>query len=174
MPNDRIAPIFERHCCRSYFPDPILEDDLQLLMEALRWAPSAGNMQPWKFYVIRNVDLKAALAETTYGQTFVKEAPVVFVVCGGAEVSAARYGERGRSFYYLQDTAAAVENLLLAATALGYRSCWVGAFDEAQASKALSLPESLRPVAIVPVGKGNTVEDTTDRKPVEELFVVID
>jgi len=145
-----------------------------MLMDSLRRAPSAGNVQPWRFYVVRNGSLKAELAEAAHGQGFVKQAPVVFVVCGDAEASAEHYGERGRTLYYIQDTAAAVQNLLIAATALGYGACWVGAFDERLAADTLSLPGSLRPLAIVPVGKVKTAPHPPDRKPVEETFEVLD
>jgi nitroreductase len=80
-------------------------------------------------------------------------APVIIVVCADPERSAARYAQRGRELYCLQDTAAAAEHILLAAVALGLGGCWVGAFDESRAAKVLALPRHLRPVAILPIGK---------------------
>ena len=81
------------------------------------------------------------LAAAAYGQAFVAQAPLAIVVCADAEQSAGRYGQRGRELYCLQDTAAAIEHILLAAVALGLGGCWVGAFDEDQAASALDLPE---------------------------------
>lgn len=122
------------------------------LLDAAIRAPSAGNCQPWYFFVVRDQAVKNALAQAALNQWFLSHAPVVVVVCAEPERSALRYGDRGRRLYSLQDTAAATENLLLAAVALGLGACWVGAFDEEEASRALELPPHLRPVAIIPMG----------------------
>jgi nitroreductase len=124
----------------------------RLLMAAIR-APSAGNRQPWHFYVVRDPARREALAAAAYGQEFVSQAPLAIVVCADAEQSAGRYGQRGRELYSLQDTAVATEHILLAAVALGLGGCWVGAFDEQAASRALNLPGRHRPIAILPIGK---------------------
>jgi nitroreductase len=123
------------------------------LLEAAIRAPSAGNRQSWHFYIVRNAAARQGLAAAAYGQQFVGEAPVAIVVCADAEQSAGRYGQRGRKLYCLQDTAAAIEHILLAAVALGLGACWVGAFDEGRAARVLSLPRRHRPVAILPIGK---------------------
>jgi nitroreductase len=124
----------------------------RLLAAALR-APSAGNRQPWHFYVVRSPATRQGLAAAAWGQSFVAQAPVAIVVCAIPEQSAGRYGQRGRELYCLQDTAAAVEHILLAAVAMGLGGCWVGAFDEAEAAQVLGLPKEQRPVAILPIGK---------------------
>lgn len=174
MSENSIDFILNRQSCRDYKPEPLKEGDLQQLMEALRRAPSAGNCQPWYFYVVTNEARKKELAQAAYGQSFIADAPVVFVICADADESAQSYGQRGQTLYCLQDTAAATENLLLAATALGYGSCWIGAFDEAAASEALRIPKSLRPVAIVPVGYARFKELRTGRKSEKEIFEFID
>jgi nitroreductase len=133
----------------EYLPSEVVD---RLLASAIR-APSAGNRQPWHFYVVRDPDVRRGLASAAYGQQFVAIAPVVIVVCADAEQSAGRYGRRGRELYCLQDTAAAVEHILLAAVALGYGSCWVGSFDEQQVIELLSLRREHRPIAILPIGK---------------------
>lgn len=140
------------------------------LLEAAVRAPSAGNCQPWYFFVVRNERVKKALARAALNQWFVSEAPVVIVVCAEPERSAMRYGDRGRHLYTLQDTAAATENLLLAAVASGLGTCWVGAFDEDAASRALDLPSRLRPVAIIPMGyAAGRLRPGTGRRPVEQV-----
>lgn len=141
----------------------------RLLQAAIR-APSAGNCQPWQFYVVRQASTKRALARAALNQWFLSEAPVVIVVCADPERSAQRYGDRGRYLYCLQDTAAATENLLLAATASGLGACWVGAFDEQGASRALQLPDRLRPVAIVPLGyAAERALHPTERLPLDSV-----
>ncbi|TKJ31047.1 MAG: nitroreductase family protein [Chloroflexi bacterium B3_Chlor] len=146
----------------------------RLLQAAIR-APSAGNCQPWYFFVVRNQSAKRALAQAALNQWFLSEAPVVIVVCAEPERSAIRYGDRGRRLYSLQDTAAAIENLLLAAVASGLGACWVGAFDEEEASLALDLPSHLRPVAIVPVGyPARRPSLSTDRRRLDAVVKEIE
>jgi nitroreductase len=136
------------------------------LLDAAIRAPSAGNCQPWRFFVVRNEDLKRNLARAALDQWFLSTAPVVIVVCADPERSARRYGDRGRRIYSLQDTAAATENLLLAAVASGLGACWVGAFDEEEVARALDLDPLLRPVAILPIGyPAKELEEPTERLP---------
>ncbi|MDM7914208.1 MAG: nitroreductase family protein [Candidatus Eisenbacteria bacterium] len=164
-----LDPILTRTSCRAYRSDPIPEEDLTRLLEAMRHAPSAGNSQPWRFYVVRSLDLRCALAAAAHGQEFLSEAPVVLVVCADPDRSAEEYGERGRTLYVYQDTAAAVENALVAATALGYGSCWVGAFEEEAVRAAISLPDRLRPVAMVPIGQPAGPGRARPRRPLREI-----
>ncbi|NIP67456.1 nitroreductase family protein, partial [Candidatus Bathyarchaeota archaeon] len=95
---------------------------------------------------------KRSLSQAALNQTFIEEAPVVIVVCVDKDRSGWRYGRRGTDLYCLQDTAAATQNLLLAAHALGFGACWVGAFREEKVKEILKTPDRVRPVAIVPVG----------------------
>jgi nitroreductase len=145
----------------------------RILRAALR-APSAGNLQPWYFVVVRRPQVKEALALAAWGQLFVSQAPVVLVVCAEPDRSATRYRERGAELYCLQDTAAAAEHILLAATALGLGACWVGAFDEEEAARALNLPDNLRPVAIIPLGyPAGEGRGHTSRRPLDEVLDVV-
>ncbi len=150
---DVLEAIHRRRSVRRYSPEPVSEEHLHEILRAAIAAPSAGNIQPWKFYIVREFALRRALAEAAYGQTFIEEAPVCIVVVAIPEMSARRYGDRGWSLYSIQDTAAAVQNILLAATSLGYGTCWVGAFSEEAVAKALNLPDGERPVAMVPLGR---------------------
>ncbi len=168
---ETIQSILERRSCRYFLPDELPEEHLDLLLECLRWAPSGGNMQPWRFYVVKDAARKQALVQAAFGQKFIGDAPVVIVVCAVPEESGARYGQRGATLYCIQDTAAAVQNLLLGATALGYGTCWIGAFDEDAAAKALNLPAGQRPVAMVPVGKPARFGRRTDRRPRSEVVI---
>jgi nitroreductase len=146
--------IEERHSVRAFAPDAeVSPEQVERLLQAAIRSPSAGNRQPWHFYVVRDAAVRQGLADAAYGQDFVAQAPVAIVVCADAEQSAGRYGDRGRELYCLQDTAAATEHILLAAVALGLGGCWVGAFDEREAAHVLALPARHRPVAILPIGK---------------------
>jgi nitroreductase len=149
---DLWTTIERRRSVRRFSSAEVPLSDIERILTAAIRAPSAGNRQPWHLIVVRNRELKRALAGAAGGQGFVAAAPVVIVVCAEPGRSATRYGSRGRDLYCLQDTAAATEHILLAATALGLGGCWVGAFDEMAAAQALSLPATLRPVAMVPIG----------------------
>lgn len=143
----------KRHSVRSF--DASRDVAPELVEELLRcacMAPTAGNVQPWRFYVVRDPGVKEELARAALGQSYVSMAPLDIVVCADLEAHAASYGKRGVELYSIQDTAAAVENILLTATSLGLGACWVGAFREEEAARALDLPKGIRPLAIIPVG----------------------
>ncbi len=122
-----------------------------MLVEAIRWAPSAGNMQSRKFYFIFDQEIRKKLAEAALHQNFIAQAPLAVVACLDRRI-AARYGDRGVNLYSIQDVAASIMNLMLVAQELRLGTCWVGAFNEFDVVEILDLPDHLRPVAIVPVG----------------------
>jgi nitroreductase len=161
---------------RDFDPtEPLPPEVVERLLASAIQAPSAGNRQPWHFYVVRDSAVRQGLATAAYGQQFVSGAPVTIVVCADAEKSAGRYGQRGRELYCLQDTAAAVEHILLAAVALGFGGCWVGSFDERQVAELLRLPKQHRAIAIVPVGKPVGERDRrTGRRPLPEVVSYIE
>jgi nitroreductase len=162
----------ERYSVRNFDPNVDVPAEIveHLLQAAIR-APSAGNRQPWHFYVVRDLAVRQGLVDAAWGQGFIAQAPVAIVVCADADQSAGRYGERGRELYCLQDTAAATEHILLAAVALGLGGCWVGAFDEGHAARVMNLPKRHRPVAILAIGK--PTRETTARTPRQPLQKVV-
>jgi nitroreductase len=157
-----------RYSVRNFDPDvDVSSEELDRLLAAAMRSPSAGNRQPWHFYVVRDRNARQALSAAAYGQAFVYQAPVAIVVCADAGESATRYGQRGRTLYCLQDTAAATVHIMLAAVAIGLGSCWVGAFDERMVSASLGLLPQHRPVVILPVGKPlERPAMRTTRKPI--------
>jgi nitroreductase len=145
--------LFERRfSCRNFDTTALDRTTVEAVLEAARWAPNGGNLQPWRFVVVLDSSRRRTIAGAAYGQGFLAQAPVVITVCAVPDESATKYGPRGRELHCLQDTAAAAENTLLAATDLGLGSCWVGAFDEAAIVRALELPRSWRPVALIALG----------------------
>ncbi|MFW9959876.1 MAG: nitroreductase family protein [Candidatus Thorarchaeota archaeon] len=153
MSDECVKRIQERQSIRRYSAEPIPEEILDSVLRTGFSAPSAGNRQPWRVVQVTAQDLKGRLAIAAGGQTFLSRAPVVFVVCAVPQESGERYRERGVTLYALQDTAALTQNLLLAIHILGYASCWIGAFDEKQVKEVLNIPQGIRPVAIIPIGK---------------------
>lgn len=149
--------------------EPVSDEVVDELLEAMRWAPSAGNAQPWRAHVVRDEATRRRLATAALGQSFVAEAPVAIVVAVELREARSAYGPRGEELYGIQDSAAAIQNLLLAAHARGLGTCWVGAFRERSVAEALALPASQRPVAIVPVGRPAEAPSPPPRRPVEDL-----
>lgn len=166
---DVYKAISGRRSVRSFEKKDVPEDVVEKILKAACQAPSAGNLQPWRFYVVRGEELRKELAWGAFGQAFVYEAPVVVVVCADLSVSAAGYGERGRTLYALQDTAAATQTLLLAAYVEGLGTCWVGAFDEQAVRQVLDLPEHIRPVSLIPLGFPAKTPSSRGRKRLEEV-----
>ena len=161
--------IKNRRSVRAFSSQPVSDEEIDRLIEAARWAPSAGNLQPWEFIVVREPEIKHGLCKAAGNQTFIEKAPVVVVVCADPQRSAKGYGSRGINLYCLQDTAAATQNMLLTAQAMGLATCWVGAFHEEKAKKVVKIPEGVRPVAIVPVGHATEKPRVRPRRPLNEI-----
>lgn len=172
--NQVLEVIKKRRSVRAFKKEAIPDEVLLQILEAARWAPSAGNLQPWHFVVVKNNDVKRLLAIAALNQMFIAEAPVVIVVCTIPTVSASRYGVRGEKLYCIQDTAAATQNMLLAAASLGVGSCWVGAFDEDRVRTLLKLPNYVRPVAIVPMGYPAKIPSPPGRRGLKEIVTLIE
>lgn len=170
MPARIIEAIMQRSSIRHFKDEPVSRKVIEQVLEAARWAPSAGNLQPWFFYVITDPGLRRCLVLAALKQGFIGEAPVVIVVCAEPARSGKYYGDRGRDLYCLQDTAAATQNILLAAAAYGLGACWVGAFDENQVRHCLGIPPELRPVAIVAIGyPAPSTEKRPGRRSLDEI-----
>jgi len=166
---DVLEAIKSRRSVRAFTNKPVSDEEVMKLIDAARWAPSAGNIQPWEFVIVRNPEIKRGLSAAALDQTFIEEAPVVIVVCANQLRSGSGYGSRGVNLYCLQDTAAAIQNMLLAAHALGLATCWIGAFYEEEARKVLHIPNGVRPIAIIPVGHPAEKPEVPDRRPLNEI-----
>ncbi len=162
-----------RRSIRSFKSEMVSNEDIMKLLKSAIYAPSAGNYQSWQFYVVKDEDVKQKLASSAGNQKFIMSAPVIIVVCADTDKNAGKYGERGKKFYCIQDTAAATQNILLCAADLGLGACWCGAFDDEKVSEALNLNNDIKPVAIIPVGYPNAVPNTPIRKHIEDVVTFI-
>jgi len=159
-----------RRSIRAFKPDKIPPEVIKKLVDSARWAPSAGNLQPWEFIVVTEEEKKQDLAKAALGQQFIAEASAVIVVCANVWRSGAVYGLRGETLYCIQDTAAATQNILLTAYAMGYGTCWVGAFNEEAVRAIVNVPRKVRPVALIPVGKPREKPAPPPRRAVDEIL----
>ena len=152
MTKDVFDCIRESHSVRSFKTEQIPEPTLTRILEAGNMAPSAGNLQPWYFFVVQKPAVKDKIADAAFDQEQISDAPTVVVILADPARSNEKYGERGAQLYCLQDTAAAAQNILLAAEGLGIAGCWVGAFDERKVQEAVEAPPRLRAIAIICLG----------------------
>ncbi len=144
--------IMTRRSIRKFKKADVSDEDLMKLIDAARHAPSAGNRQPWEFIIVRDPNMKKTLAEAAPGSEWMAGVPVILVACENTKLAGLRYGERGTKLFGVQNVAAAVENLMLAANAMGLGTCWVGGFSETKVTGHLRCPDFVRPCALIPIG----------------------
>jgi nitroreductase len=131
--------IEKRRSIRRYSDKPVPDELVEEIIQLARRAPSAGALRPYKAIIVRE--------RLTH-----IESPVSLVICARPEVSAKRYGNRGRSLYAIQDAAIFGAYVQLIAVDLGLSSVWIGAFRESKVIGRLGLEEGLRPIAIIHLG----------------------
>jgi len=161
--------IKNRRSIRKYKSEPIPESDLKKILEAGRWAPSSGNTQPLEIVVIEKEKQRKRIAEAANDHSFISEAPTVLVACANVPRTRRRYGERGENMYIFQDTAAAIQNILLKAYSLGYGSCWVGSFQDQEVEKIINAPEEIKAVAIVTLGIPKESPLTPNKRKIKDM-----
>jgi len=157
----------QRLSVRSYKSDPVPEDVLNRILEAGRLAPSACNLQPWKFIVVTDPKIRKALVPACKGQGSISQAPVIICACGVVEQAWKKMG--GYWSAETVDITIALEHMILAATAEGLGTCWIGAFLEAEVKKVLAIPEGVKPIALTPLGYPARESKPQPRKPLAEI-----
>jgi 5,6-dimethylbenzimidazole synthase len=179
---DLFEAIRGRRSCRNFLPDPVKEHDLHEILEAGSWAPSPLNGQPWEFIVITGKEWKEKIfseaercrhwaVEKTgwkwlgrYQVDFLKGVPVFVGVIGDPEKGGVdRFQEEGGAAYQ-HACAAAIQNMQLAAFALGYATLWFTLFDKKMMREILGVPEEKVPVALLCLGKASAEIPQTPRK----------
>lgn len=150
-----------RRSVRKYKPHPISDKELTMIFEAARLAPSAANRQPWRFVVVRDSERKKELAKVANNQMFLADAAVIVAAVGDPEVS---------KRWFEKDVMIAVEHMALAAAAMGYGTCWIGAFTESEVKKLLCIPEGMTVVALMPIGVPEETPPPRQRKELSEIF----
>lgn len=158
---DVFEAIRTRRSVREYSPEPIPNEKLEAIFQAARVAPSAGNRQPWRFVVVQDLNRKRALAEAANNQTFLEDAAVIVAAVGDSEASIR---------WHDKDPMIALEHMVLAATALGYGTCWIGAFDEDAVKRLLKIPAKMKVVALLPIGIPSETPAPSPRKKLSEIF----
>jgi len=167
---DVFKAITERRSIRKFKEEEIEDDLIYKIIEAGKWAPSAGNLQSWDAVLVKDPEIKQKLEAAAYMRDFVGKAPVIIVLGANEHKSATIYHERGRDLFSIQDATIAGQNMLLAIHALGLGACWVGAFDEELVSRTLEFPGYMRPIAIIPMGYPDETPPPPLRRELEEII----
>ncbi len=172
---DLLETIRGRRSIRKYEETPVSEETLNRILEAVRWAPSWTNCQPWELVVVRDPEVKSRLQETVNPKNpavkAVGDAPVVIAVCGRTGVSGFYDGKASTKFgdWFLFDLGLATQNLCLAAHEAGLGTVIVGLLDHDAASRVLSAPAGTEVVALIPLGVPAKISKTPARREISEF-----
>lgn len=140
-----------------------------VILHMANYADSAGNLQGWEFIVVRDPEVKKRLYKASLKLDVVRDAPVDIVVCADLKKYSLKYDERGEYLYSLQDTAGAINIMMITAQLLGLGTNWIRAFDEQDIKQTLGLPNELRPVGIITLGYPLEKSEKKNLKPFEYM-----
>ena len=146
---ETLLTILARRSIRRYTGEKVNGEAIQKVLEAGMAAPSAGNQQPWHFIVLDDRKVLDAVPEHHPHSSMIREAPVAILVCG--DISAEKH-----QGYWVQDCAAATQNMLLAVTDLGLGAVWLGVYPREDRVRGLrgllGLPAHIIPFSLIPIG----------------------
>lgn len=164
--------IFDRRSTRAFTSRMPTAEEITYILKAAINAPSACNLQSWHFYCVTDPQARSSFCEFT--DDWVSTAPVIFVICTDSRAIEDRFGKSEKTDkFVIQDTALAMENMLLAAVDIGMGGCILGRYDEDKCREALGIPAEFRPVALMPIGEPTVKIPPRARKPIEEVVTFI-
>ncbi|MGQ9624397.1 MAG: nitroreductase family protein [Candidatus Bathycorpusculaceae bacterium] len=164
---DVFEAIKGRRSIRKYKTEPVDKELVKKLLDAARWAPSGGNIQPWLFIVIDDSNVLDVIRKISPG--YFGETPLAILVCSNKEKAYKNGGTLGRDYLSVVDCAMAVQNMLLAAYALGLGTCVVKSFSHTAMKEVLAIPEGIEPELLVIIGHPNQVPKPPPRVPMSEI-----
>ena len=183
---DVIEAIKGRRSIRKYRAEPVSEEALQTVLEAARWAPSWSNTQCWRLVVVRDNEMKSKLADTLKGikagrtnpaDEAVRTAPIIIAACAELGITGYYRDENGENklatdkgaAWYMFDVALAVQNMSLAAHALGLGTVHTGLLDAVEAARILGVPDNVAVVELLPLGWPDEEPAPRPRKEINEF-----
>lgn len=153
--------ILSRRSIRRYENKEIPKDVLDQIVEAGRQSPSAMNIQPYRFVIVKKSEIKKEMKSIF--SRFLEKAPVIIVGCANPK-------SRLAGKWAIGDTSIALQNMVLAAWSLGVGSCWIGSFNEKKTKQALKIPEDWKVVALLTLGYPAETPKPRKKKSTDELF----
>jgi len=172
---DTIEAIKTRRSIRKYKDTPVTDEQLKTVLEAVQWAPSWSNTQCWEIIVVKDPAVKKKLAATLSPGNpsidAINNAPVVIAACATKEKSGYYKGVpiTVKGDWLMYDIGLAMQNLSLAAHAIGLGTVQIGAFNSEDAEKALGMPEGVTIVALTPLGVPAAESRAPKRRAIEEF-----
>ena len=172
---DLMDGIRGRRSIRKYKPDPVPEETLQIVLEAVRWAPSWANTQCCEVIVVKDPKVKSELAtvlpKINPALPSMTEAPLVLVLCGIKGISGYYKGQPITEIgdWLMFDIGLAMQNLCLCAYALGLGTVVVGNFNHQKVAEILGVPQNIEVVAMTPLGYPASEGSTPKRKDISEF-----
>lgn len=169
--NEAFDNILERTSVRRYTDDDVSDELKTALLHAAMAAPSGVNKQPWEFILVDDPLVLKQLADALPYAKMAASAPLAIVTCGNKE----RFLDGEDSELWVQDLAAASENILLAAHALGLGGVWTCLYPHSDrmesASRILGMPEGIIPFSLIPVGYPVTEKAPMDKWRPERVHI---
>jgi len=162
---DIFEAIKKRRSIRKYKDKQVEEEKILKILESARLAPSAKNLQEWRFIVVRDKEKRKKLSEAARNQKFVEEAPVVIVCCAETDEYRMTCGQLS----YPIDVAIAVEHMVLTAVEEGLGTCWIGAFYEDRVKEILNIPEEIKVVELLTLGYPDEEPPSRSRLSLEDI-----
>jgi len=162
----------KRRSVNSFLDKKVDLDIVAEILDIAKEAPSSGNLQNWKVVVIDDKDKKDKISSACLNQKWINQAGVVLVICNDYENVNKMYGSRGKDIYSVQNCAAFIQNILIAATDIGLASCWIGSFELDKVRMILKIPDDVRPEGIIALGYSDELKEST-RYPINN-FTFID
>jgi len=166
---DAFQAIVKRRTIRKYKQKDIPWDNVVTCLHAGRFAPVAGNVFNMRFIIVKAEAQRKAIAEACMEQYWMQDAPIHIVVVSETLKMERYYGQKGARVYTLHNCAAAAENILLAATALGLGSAWVGAFDEEKIKDICNLPGMVDVQMIITLGYADEHPPVPLKRSIEDI-----
>ena len=160
-----IEPIRKRYSCRAYQDRRIEQEKLDSVFEAARLAPSAKNMQDWRFVIVTDKERKRRLAEAANNQKFIADAGVIIVACSNSD-DVMRCGQAIGPI----DVAIALEHICLQATKLGLATCWIGSFYPEKVRAILDIPEDIAVIELMSLGYPADERKEPRRERIEKII----
>ncbi|MCX8182550.1 MAG: DUF6092 family protein [Candidatus Methanomethyliaceae archaeon] len=164
---DVIEAIKGRRSVRRYKEDPVPGELIERILDAARWAPTGGNIQPWRFVVVKDKILLALLKKVSPG--YLGDAPLAIVICSEKERSYRVGGPLAKDYLTIADCSMAAANITLAAHALGLGTCVVKSFSHNAVKELLNIPSGVEPELIVVVGYPANTPKPPPREPLEKV-----
>jgi len=172
---DLMEAIKGRRSIRKYKPDSVPEEAMRMLIETVRWSPSWANTQCWEVIIVKDPNVKSALAntltKTNPSLSSMTEAPIVLVLCGKKGVSGFKKGEAAtvKGDWLMFDTGIAMQTLCLTAYSLGLGTVVVGLFDHKKVEEILGVSPNAEVVAMTPLGYPAAEGIAPKRKEISEF-----